>query len=126
MTYMLCNTSCGGVISIIDRGLATQSWSSKTLGKTVGVCTKKWMTCKRSPAYPAVIGYLATWFGKVKMTRKGTGHPTAQCCWPSTLKSITSLPYGRIAKGQTFTFLPVEETLFTFWYVALKTRLLWV
>jgi hypothetical protein len=74
-------------ISPIDRGLAIQSGSNKMLGKIVDVCTKKWVARKRSPAYPAAFGYLTTWLGKVKTMRKGTGHPTSQCCWSSTVKA---------------------------------------
>jgi hypothetical protein len=76
-------------ISQIDRWLTIQSGSSKTLSKIVGMCTKKWVARKCSPDYPAVIEYLATWLGKVKTARKGTGPPISQCYWLSIVKALS-------------------------------------
>jgi hypothetical protein len=88
-------------ISPIDRGLAIQSGSSKAFGKIVGVYTKKWLERKRSPAYPAVIGYLTTWLGKVKTAKKGTGYPTSQCRWSSTVKALSfHSPTAELLRGK--------------------------
>jgi hypothetical protein len=63
----------------MDRGLAIQSGTSKTIDKIVGVRTKMWVASMRPPS-----GHLV---GKVKTARKGADHPNSQCRWPSTVKA---------------------------------------